>query len=367
MEGKFNLSTHLPTEEEKRLFGIFISHSNKESDIKLLNDLSERMVARRLNPIYDRGFLEGGQYFQERIEQCLNCYGGVVIITENSLASDWVNYEVGYFSGLGMPIVIWDPDRLLSLENRRSDLLNSHLSQYLPAYTTADEVVSVLEGMSIYSEIFKDEFPEMTKQDFKEILNERVETVMVRIESEIFDTNGHDLDGCKIGSLVVNFGMFHPDNGDGEHCMALRGNPVLPDRRCAVSGHECALYDAKELDGHNLECVVLNYVIENGRYYPKGAIGPDGQTVQHGCLNFYVPVHKWFGSEFKFIIDAPNNTQHYKLLELFESVGMNPTVSDSLNGRRIYLSLPERPRQGFFRLEHQFYNNFLCPYSTRAK
>ncbi len=367
MDGKFNLSTHLPTGEEQRLFGIFISHSNRERDLELLHLLTERMLLSHLNPIYDRDFLEGGQYFQERIEQCLNCYGGVVIITENSLSSDWVNYEVGYFSGLGMPIVLWDPDNLLSLDSQHSELLNSHLSQYLPAQQTVDEVVALLEKMSIYSEIFKDEFPEMTKEDFKEILNARVETVMVRIESEIFDANELDFEGCRIGSLIVNFGMFHPDNGDGRHCMALRGNPELPDRRCAVSGHECALYDAKELDGHNLECVVLNHVIDNGRFYPKGSKGPDGQILQHGCLNFYLPVHKWFGTEFKFIVDAPNNTQHYKLLEVFESVGMNPTVSDSLNGRRIYLSLPERPRQGFFRLDHEFYNNFLCPYATRAK
>ena len=368
MEGKFNLSTHLPTEAERRLFGIFISHSNKEHDSELLGMLAERMIERNLNPIYDRDFLEGGQYFQDRIEQCLNCYAGVVIITENSLRSDWVNYEVGYFSGLGMPIVLWDPDDILSLDHLDHDILNnSHISQYLPACRTLDEVLKVLDGMSIYAEIFKDEFPEMTKEDFKSILNRRVETVMVRLESEIFDTNAMDFNDCKIGTLIVNFGMFHPDNGDGEHCQALRGKPALEGRRCPVSGGECALYDAKTLDANNLECIVLNYVVENGRFYPKGTLGPDGEVLAHGCINFYVPVHKVFGTEFKFIVDAPNNTQHYKLMEVFESVGMNPTVSDSLNGRRIYLSLPERPRQGFFRLEHQFYNNFLCPHATREK
>lgn len=368
MEGKFNLSTHLPTEAEKRLFGIFISHSNKEYDNGFLNQLSEAMIANHLNPIYDRDFLEGGQYFQDRIEQCLNCYAGVVIVTENSLRSDWVNYEIGYFSGLGMPIVLWDPDDVLSLEHADNDLLNnSHISQYLPAQRTVDDVLRVLREMSIYAEIFKDEFNELTKDVFREILNTRVETVMVRLESEIFDSNALDFKGCRIGTLIVNFGMFHPDNGDGQHCMALRNNPELPDRKCPVSGGECALYAAKELDGHNLECVVLNYTFENGRFYPKGTLGPEGEPLKHGCINFYVPVHKVFGTEFKFIVDATSNAQHYKLIELFESMGMNPTVSDSLNGRRIYLSLPERPRQGFFRLVHQFSNNFLCPYSTREK
>ena len=161
--------------------------------------------------------------------------------------------------------------------------------------------------------------------------------------------------------------MFYSDNSDGKQCLAMRNKPELTDRICPISGEECALYDTKELDSHNLECVLLNCVFENGRFHRKGSIGPEGEVVQHGYLSFYVPVHKSFGTEFKFIIDAPNNTQHYKLIELFESVGMNPSVSASLYGRRIYLSLPERPRQGFFRLIHQFSNNFLCPYSTREK
>ena len=52
---------------------------------------------------------------------------------------------------------------------------------------------------------------------------------------------------------------------------------------------------------------------------------------------------------------------HHDLLRLFEELGLDPTVSDSLNGWRIYLSLPEAPAEGLFRLEHLFNNNFLCP------
>ena len=39
-------------------------------------------------------------------------------------------------------------------------------------------------------------------------------------------------------------------------------------------------------------------------------------------------------------------------------------VSDSLNGWRIYLSIPEVPYQSLFRLDHLYNNNFLCPRST---
>ena len=365
LKGNFKLSTHLPTEEEKLLFGIFISHSNREKDLSYLDELAEKMRNAGMNPIYDRGFLLGGDLFQDRIRQCLNCYAAVVIISENSLNSDWVNYEVGYFSGLGMPVVLWDPENILSLERGDSELLNSHISQYLPGYPTADKVVEVLDSLSIYSDMFKDECLSLTKNAFRSIVNDRIQTVMIKLESDIFDTEAMAFKNCKIGSLVVNFGMFHPDNGDGKHCYAERNFPELVNGICPNSGRECALYDAKSLGEYNIECVVLNYLFYNGRYYAKGEKDAQGNVLDRGCIMFYLPVHKFFGSEFKFIVDAPSNAQHYKLMSIFDAAGMNPTVSDSLNGRRIYLSLPERPRQGFFRLNHEFNNNFLCPYATR--
>ena len=364
-DGTFKLNAYLPTEEERRLFGIFVSHSSKDNDY--LTSLTDAMTARGLNPIYDRDFLFAGDRFQEKIEKCLNCYAGVVIVTEHSLSSDWVNYELGYFAGQGIPIVLWDPNGILSLENVDHDVLNSHFSQYLPSCDTIEQVVDKLDNLTIYSNLFEDECPELTQSDFKEILNQRVETVMVKIESDVFDTEAAVLDGCMIGSLIVNFGMFHPNNGDGVRCFAEKGQPELVNRRCAYSGMECALYDAKTLDGHNIECVVLNHVLKNGRFHAKGETDTQGQILEHGCFTFYLPVHKLFGTEFKFIVDAPSNAQHYKLIALFEKAGMNPSVSDSLNGNRIYLSLPSRPRRGFFQLDHAFRNNFLCPYSTRKQ
>ncbi|MBE6637154.1 MAG: TIR domain-containing protein [Ruminococcaceae bacterium] len=366
LKGNFKLSAHLPTEEEKRLFGIFISHSNKPKDLEYLDELAQKMTAAGMNPIYDRGFLLGGDRFQDRIRQCLNCYAAVVIISDNSLNSDWVNYEVGYFAGQGIPVVLWDPEDILSLAKGDSELLNSHISQYLPAHRSADEVVQTLDSMSIYSDMFRDECLSLTKDAFRSIVSNRIQTVMVKIESDIFDTEAMAFKNCKIGSLVVNFGMFHPENGDGCHCYAERNFPELENGICRTSKRECALYDAKELGEYNLECVVLNYLFYNGRYYRKGEKDSQGNILDRGCLVFYLPVHTFFGTEFKFIIDAPSNAQHYKLMSIFDAAGMNPTVSDSLNGRRIYLSLPERPRQGFFRLNHEFNNNFLCPYATRG-
>ena len=367
------IETRLPSKEEKRLFGIFISHSNK--DLEMVKKLVAYMEGEGLIPIYDKQFLEGGQDYLLRIQKCLKCYAGVVAVTKNALDSNWVSYECGYLRSLGMPVYLWDPDSVFTLDGEQADndLFNTHISQYLPAYKTMEELVNKLKERSVYSDIFTHDCPQVTADRFNKMLHDNVSTAMLRITSPKLAEQSELFRGCKLGTLVVNFGMFYKDQGDGVHCWAQRTSnddgtyvttdaPLLQNGICEVSGHPCAMCSDDALYTDKPDCVILNHIIFNGHYFDRNEPDFDNKVLEEeGLLTFYVPVHHHYGTEFKFIIDAPSNQKHHDLLRLFENLGLDPTISDSLNGWRIYLSLPEAPLEGLFRLEHLFHNNFLCP------
>lgn len=365
--------TRLPSEQEKRLFGVFLSHSNK--DLERVRALVRYMEDSGLFPIYDKGFLNGGDDYLIRIQDCIKCYAGVVVITKNALESDWVSYECGYFRTLNMPVYLWDPDDLLSLEQEKfdDDVLNTHITQYLPTLHSMEELVEKLKENSIYSDIYTHDCREVPREQFHQMLHKHVSTVMLRITDKRLAKVSELLRGCKLGTLVVNFGMFYEEQGDGVHCWAQRSKnaagvytvdeaPVLAGGRCGVSGLKCALYSDERVYADKQDCIILNHIIFNGRYFAAGEKDYDDNThMDKGVLSFYVPVHRLYGTEFKFIIDAPNNEKHHRLLRLFQELGLEPTVSDSLNGWRIYLSLPDAPAEGLFRLTKAYGNNFLCP------
>lgn len=370
---QFKLKATPPSPEEEKLFGIFISHSN--ANVDYLNELTAKMQENHLNPIFDRDFLKGGEYFQNKIRECIKCYACVIIITKEAMASDWVHYECGYFSHSANPVVIWDPENILSLKTVGNDLLNFHLSQYLPAVQTADQVVAKLKTLSVYADLFQDECLNFSLSDFRATLDQKVTTAMVHLSSDLLTGRKELFKECKLSTLVVNFGMFYAKQGDGEHCWAKRtmnangtysadSSCLLSDRKCKLTGEKCTLYSEGNIDRDKKECIILNHIMTNGRYFDKGEKDYSKNMLETGMLSFYVPVHKVYGTEFKFIVDSPTHAKHIELMRLFEDMGLNPTVSDSLNGWRIYLSIPETPYHGFFRLNHLFSNNFLCPRSV---
>lgn len=252
------------------------------------------------------------------------------------------------------------------------NLLNFHLTQYLPVCHTADQVVEQLQHLSAYAELYTDACLEYSVEAFRDDLARNVSTAMVYLSSDMLSGKGDLFKECKLSTLVVNFGMNYANHGDGIHCWAKRTlnmdgsytadeECLLADGVCPYSKGKCAMYSQGKIDHDRRECVILNHVIPSGRYFDKGEKYYNNQILDSGMMAFYVPVHKLYGTEFKFIIDAPSQAKHAELMRLFAKMGMDPTASDSLNGWRIYLSLPDFPYQGFFHLEHLFHNNFLCP------
>ncbi len=371
--GEFDFSTRQLEESEKKYYGIFISHANKTDNDKLyLNQLSSAMMQKGMYTLYDKSFLLGGDDFQKKIESNLDCYAAVVIITESALRSNWVNFEMGFLSGRGIPIYLWDPEALLTStpENNGIDFRefsNAHLNQFLPAYTSMEALLEVLVDLSPYSEMFCEENAFLDRTTFRNRVKEHVETVIATLESDIFHEYYSDFAECKIGTLIPNFGMFYPDHGDGVNCYAKKRCIPLEGGVCPQNGMECALSMPRTLGEDNKECVLLNHVMYNGKVYKRGDTDLRGKQIEKGCIIFNIPVHRLYGTEFKFIIDVKDNSRYTPLLNILEKAGMNPSSSETMFGGRIYLSLPERRTQGLFRLNHQFTNNFLCPHAARKQ
>ena len=369
--GNFDFRTRPLDEKEKKFYGIFISHSSKNND-EYLNPLRTAMLQAQLYPLCDRDFLRGGVDYKSEIENALDCYAAVIIVTKESLLSHWVHYEIGFLSGMNIPIYVWDPKRVLSPKNeKRQSALSAfgraQLNPYLPAFTDMKELVRELSALSPYSDMFCEENSFLDRRGFRQRMNQHVETIIATLESDLFDTYYDNFTDCKIGTLIPNFGMFYPDHGDGLHCYANAVAMPLPRGTCPQNGLPCALSLPRTLGEENKECVLLNHTLYNGRIYRTGDLDRRGKRIERGCIVFHLPVHRLYGTEFKFVIDVPDHRRFDTLIHLLEEMQVNPSSSDLGQGERIYLSLPERRQEGLFQLHHQFSNNFLCPHATRVQ
>ncbi len=371
MQGDFDFYTRLLKEEEKKFYGIFISHSNATAkDLELLNSLRQALSEKEIYTLCDKECIKGGDDFQAKIEDALDCYGAVVIITESSIRSNWVNYEVGFLKGRGKEVYVWDPYNLFSSKNREVDktlkTAYSFFKNVGNIYNDMQDVIDAVSQASPYSAMFIEENEFITCKEFYGRANERLESVIATLSSPIFEEYYSLFKDCKFGVLIPNFGMFYEEHGDGEHCYSKR-NALITDGICPISEKPCALVSRKVIDEENKECVVLNNVAYSGTLRRKGEVDRTGELYEESVVEFTIPLHKYLGTEFKFIIDGADNQSHLAIMKILDQAGMNPTISESKIGTRIYLSLPERRGQGLYRLNHQFTNNFLCPYASRKK
>jgi len=196
---QFKLKTQPPTKDEQRLFGIFVSHSS--ADDPRVDALCAKAEGTPIHFLHDGNFIHNGDDFNEQIHKFIKCYGCVVIISKAALNSDWVQYECGYFSQSGQPVILWDPDELLTLtpgKSKKKDekkkkglldrfrpqeeeeddtlaataLLNFHLTQYLPVCHTADEVMEQLQQLSVYADLYTDACEGYSVENFQEDLRQ---------------------------------------------------------------------------------------------------------------------------------------------------------------------------------------------------
>ena len=367
----YEITTHTIKENNTIRFGVFISHSTQ--DTKHKEDIEEKIKSSKLHKaLIAEKFISDGKDFHKSIKEHLHCHAGVIIVSENALASNWVSYECGYFDGEGIPVILWDPENALSYTNPSSNLLNVYLLQHMTEVVrTVEEVIERLDKISIYANMFKYSTNKFQKSDFDKIIQSKVDTAIVNIMCDDLMKHKSLFERCKLSTLVVNFGMFYNNqkNGLEDECLCVSDKPLF-DRVCHHTGKQCALISSPQRCDEKLpDCIILNHVIPNGKFVDENEkeTGKDKASAP-AMLQFFVPVHREYGTEFKFIIDAPNPTIHEEIRKKCLEFGFNPTVSDTMDNLRIYLSLDDAPDQGFFRLnDGQYYNNFLCPHAAMEK
>ena len=377
---------------EKDRFSVFISHSGKDND--MVRSLAEHMEDAGLFPMYDLDFIKSGQEFCPIIERKMRaCSAAVVLITKGSLSSGWVSYEIGYLTRLKKRIFLYDPYRLLgariskrpfSAARLSFDARRGLLSPYFPEYCDEDSLFAVLAPYVQYQNMLEKDCEGLSRREFAARVKARVESVVLSLTSPVFEGVESELRASRLGTMIVNFGMFYDGNERGAICPcggmaetrvicpACRENTKAPPAEVDEKTYPCALlgqsHDTKALTEENRECTLLNRVLYNGALYGAGEEMPNGETATAPTIRLYLPLHKLFGTEFKVVIDPSGYDAYIKLVEAFMKAGMNPTISDSQNGEgapRIYLSLPERPWSGLYCLNNRYSNNFLCPGAPR--
>ncbi len=352
--------------ETMRQNRIFISY--KREDEWRVKAMDAKMRAAGLEPIWDQA-IDGGD-FKKKIEKMLRCRAAVILISAAALRAPWVEYELGFLEGRGTKVFFWDPDEILSSEreggaSRLAALLkNVHLFRHMPAITGEDRLIAQLQHYRMYAGLRTAELPDPDAEiefGFGRRFDERVETVALKLDCPQLSGRSDLLRDCKLGTLLVNFGCFpRPNEKALTGCPVLGADALFPEDELSVKRPTCrknkeipcARYGIRQaLDRENAECLLLNRVEWSGRF----------EEDDLPRFSFYVPVHSRFGTTFKPVIDPPNERVQWELVSLLEESGLSPTVSDSRNSLRIYLSLCEDPRNALFRLQRHYRNNFCCP------
>ncbi len=330
---KYSVKARPLTAEENKEFGVFVSHSNDDDTFLSVCETFEK---NGIPYLVDRQIEAGSMNFADEIKRLIDTSRfAVVVITPAAIASSWVNFEIGLLSGENKRIVLFDPKNLLgSLRNRY------HLDKF-PVVKTLDELVAKIKSAGYFSDLFVHETARLTKEKFEKRASEYV--MPIRLTLTLSGFADLALEDYRFTALVTNFGDYNANYGEQGLCFQSLDEAET----CPVSCSGCALTHAPDTETFP-ECVAINKVVDN--------------AIVHGNeLTFILPLHKTFGTTFKIFADVTDSKQCDKLFALLEDANLMPSISDSGNAQRIYISLPDSNWDGVFRLKDQFSNNFLCP------
>ncbi|MGM9972401.1 MAG: toll/interleukin-1 receptor domain-containing protein [Anaeroplasmataceae bacterium] len=329
---KIKVSAHPLDFEERKAFGVFISHSN-DSDI--FKEVCKALEDADVPHLVDKQIKVSAMDFASEIKLLIDkCKLAIVVITEGALQSSWVNFEIGMLCGEGKRILLYDPMHLLSIGG------NYHLDKF-PVYDNIISLVSVCKEIGFFEGIFQNYTKELTKELFEQRVNDY--TVPVRITFTLPGYNDLHLEKTSFSLLLLNFGVFDCKYGDEGLCFQT----FEEEKVCPVSKMPCALNNNPNIKEYP-ECVLLNKTL-------------DANVVNQDDVTVVLPVHKIYGTRFKMFADICDSKETDKLFELLEALSLTPSKSKSGNGQRIYFNLPNSNWDGIFKLKNTFSDNFICP------
>lgn len=333
---KYTVSAHPLSENEKKEFGVFVSHSN-DSDMFL--KVCEAFEKAGISHLVDKQIEIGSLNFADEIKRLIDTSRfAVVVITEGALASSWVNFEIGLLSGEHKRIILFDPDNLIGKMPQKY-----HLDK-LPVTHSTEELVNIVERAGYFSDLFVYDTPALSKEFFEQRVREYVEPVKFTLTLPgLADLN---LEEYFFTALIINFGAYEAGYGGEGLCFQAQEEC----ENCPVSLRKCAISADPDTDAFP-ECVTLNKITEHA-------------IIRGNEITFILPLHKVCGTTFKIFAEIKDSKQCDRLFALLEDAGLSPSVSKSGNLQHIYVSVPDFVWDGIFRLKDEFGNNFLCPSVT---
>ncbi len=326
------ISARLLNDEEKKEFGVFVSHSN---DNDLFKEVCSELQKADIPHLVDMQIAIASLNFADEIKKLIDkCHCAVVVVTKGALQSSWVNFEVGMLYGEGKNVYLYDPDNLLEGQEY------PHLNKF-SVFNDINILISKLKNTGYFADLFCYETAKFSKRFFKERVQNL--TCPVKLTVTIPNLSSINIENYYFTALVSNFGSYCGKYGEDGVCFQMMDE----EKFCPVSGKNCALNEVPDVENYP-ECVILNKIVDKALI-----LGDD--------ITFIIPLHKIYGTCFKIFAEVWDSKEADRLFSLLKECDVMPSISKSGDNQRIYLSLPDSNWEGVFRLKDMFSNNFLCP------
>mgnify|MGYP004659896397 CR=1 FL=1 len=329
---KVQIKTRKLNKEEKKEFGVFISHSN---DNDLFKTVCKAFEEAEIDYLVDKQIEIASLDFASEIKKLIyKCKCAVVVITEGALKSSWVNFEIGMLAGKDKKIFLYDPNHLLDKQE------TYHMEDF-PVFDEIRDIIVAINGINYFSNLLQNYTETLTEELYKQRVSVYVEPIKLIVK--IPGLEELELDDFHFSVLISTFGSYCGKYGKDNFCF----QNFEETNKCPISNYPCALNNAPDIDNFP-ECVVLNTTMED-------------ELINKDEINIIVPLHKINGTCFKIYAELTDSKQTDRLYALLDELGLMPGCAKSGDANRIYFSLPDSTWNGVFRLKDIFSNNFLCP------
>lgn len=194
-----------PLQQRERVGEVFISHVS--DDEERIRDVVTRKFSERGIPYFlSDTDIEPGENWLDRLEQAMgraSC--GVVVLTENSLPSQWVWYETGMLQGLNKPIYPY------LLDDIDFGAVPEFVAQKQVSETVSELVQTLEENVREFGEI-----AEATDFDA-----ESLRRVSITLTLDAEEYSQRLIDSLSFGYQLIGFDKPSPEGGGRQELLLM--------------------------------------------------------------------------------------------------------------------------------------------------
>lgn len=251
------------------MFDFFVSHSSadKKSIVDGLVDMLENMG---YSVWYDKNELDAGDFILEEIEVGLRkSYCLLLVLTDNFMKSNWVNYETGYFAAFQNGRII---PLLYQLSSKNKEIIMGLLGnrKYIDIeHLKKEQIVSAcIRSLS-----------KSKKENEDLVITENLDNLQKKLAS--YETLNSDLISIKLKEYLALI------NSRSEYAI-LSAKKIVRDIACDLLGRKSFRFDSEEIKNNELYTLIENNDIGsiNTREYISFILSMDSEE----RLEKYLPI-----------------------------------------------------------------------------